>query len=55
MTTIAASYGGTAGPQVSYTYDSANRLTSIARTDRAEPAPAVNTNIVYDNANRVSQ
>ncbi len=32
MTGIASSYGGTTGPQVSFTYDNAGRMTKIART-----------------------
>jgi RHS repeat-associated protein len=53
MTTITTSYGGTAGPQVVYTYDPANRLTTIVRTVGPN-FPGVNSNIWYDNANRVA-
>ena len=31
-TAISTSYGGTAGPQVQYTYDEANRLTFVSRS-----------------------
>ena len=56
LTTIAASYGGTAGPQVVYNYDNANRLTSILRTNVASgvSGTTVATSLVYDNANRLT-
>jgi RHS repeat-associated protein len=52
LTTIAASYGGTAGPQVVLGYDAGNRLTSLSRTIGGI-GTAVNTSIVYDAANRL--
>ncbi len=56
LTTIAASYGGTAGPQVVFNYDPANRLTSILRTNAANgpSGTTVATTLVYDNANRLT-
>jgi hypothetical protein len=53
MTTITTSYGGTAGPQVVYTCDPANRLTTIVRTVGPN-FPGVNTNIWYDEVVRFS-
>jgi hypothetical protein len=56
LTTIAASYSGTAGPQVVYNDDNANRLTSVLRTNVANgPSGAtVATTLMYDNANRLT-
>ncbi|MGC8642678.1 MAG: RHS repeat-associated core domain-containing protein [Isosphaeraceae bacterium] len=53
LTTIAASYGGTAGPQVDFGYDPGNRLTSISRTIGGS-GTEVNTTIAYDAANRLT-
>ena len=54
LTTITTAYGGTAGPQASYNYDSANRIVAILRqVGSSTTATEVNTTIVYDNANRV--
>jgi YD repeat-containing protein len=54
LTTITTSYGGTAGPQVAYTYDDASRLTAISRQiGSSDTATEVNTTIGYDNDNRV--
>ena len=54
MTTITTSYGGTAGPQVAFTYDNGGRLTStLAQIGSEYTATEVNTTITYDAANRV--
>ncbi len=52
LTTISASYNGSAGPQVVLGYDPGNRETSISRTIGGS-GTSVNTSIVYDPANRV--
>jgi len=51
LTEVASTYGGTAGPQVVYTHDQANRLTSESRTIASSDA-SVNTTYSYDAANR---
>jgi RHS repeat-associated protein len=51
LTTITTSYGGTAGPQVVYSYDAANRMTSIVRTV-AGAGTQVISSFNYDAANR---
>jgi RHS repeat-associated protein len=51
LTTITTSYGGTSGPQVVYTYDPANRMTSIVRTI-AGAGTQVISSFNYDAANR---
>jgi YD repeat-containing protein len=48
---VATSYGGTAGPQVAYGYDSGGRLTSADRTIGGS-GDSVNTTYGYDAANR---
>ena len=53
FTTIAASYGGTAGPQVALGYDPGNRLTSISRTIGGSGVE-VSTTLSYDAANRLT-
>ena len=51
MTQVATSYGGTAGPQVAFGYDSGGRLTSADRTIGGS-GDSVNTSYGYDAANR---
>ena len=51
VTGIASSYGGTAGPQVTITYDSGGRITAESRTIGGTGL-AVNTSLSYDAANR---
>jgi len=51
VTTVATSYGGTAGPVVTYSYDAASRLTSSTGTIGTD-GTAVSTSISYDAANR---
>jgi RHS repeat-associated protein len=54
VTLITTTYGGTAGPQISFGYDNGSRLTSISRQiGSSTTATEVNTTIVYDAANRV--
>ena len=54
MTGITTSYGGTAGPQISFNYDNGGRLTSTSRQiGSGGTATQVNTTIVYDAGNRV--
>jgi RHS repeat-associated protein len=53
VTRVTTSYGGNDGPQVSFGYDNANRLTSTSRQIGSGNATQVNTTIVYDNGNRV--
>ena len=49
ITTTATSYGGTAGPQVTYTYDG-GRLTARFATSGggSKPTPRINTTYSYD-------
>ncbi len=51
VTGVAASYGGTAGPQVAVTYDSGGRITAESRTIGGSGL-AVNTSLVYDADNQ---
>ena len=51
LTEITTSYGGTAGPQVVYTYDPANRMTAESRTIGSS-GTSVNTSFSYDAADR---
>ena len=51
MTKVATSYGGTAGPQVAFGYDSGGRMTSADRTIGGS-GDSVNTSYGYDAANR---
>ncbi len=51
VTGVATSYGGTAGPQVAYNYDSGGRMTSELRTIGGS-GTSVNTSFSYDAANR---
>ena len=51
MTQVATSYGGTAGPQVAFGYDSGGRLTSADRTIGGS-GDSVNTSYGYDAGNR---
>ena len=51
VTGVAASYGGTAGPQVAISYDSGGRITSESRTIGGA-GTAVNTGFSYDAADR---
>ena len=53
VTSITQSFGGTAGPQLTYGYDNGSRLTSISRQIGSGTPTQVNTTIVYDAANRV--
>jgi len=54
LTSSATSYGGTVGPQITYTYDSGGRLTAVSRTSGTiSDATEVNTTISYDAANQV--
>ena len=53
LTTIASTYGGSAGPQVALTYDAANRLTGQSRTIGGS-GTAVNSTFAYDPANRLT-
>ena len=51
VTSVATSYGGTAGPQVAFGYDSGGRLTSADRTIGGS-GDSVNTSYSYDAGNR---
>jgi RHS repeat-associated protein len=51
---VTTTYGGTAGPQISFNYDNGSRLTSASRQiGSSNTATEVNTTVVYDAANRV--
>ena len=54
VTTIQQSFGGTVGPQLTFGYDYASRLTSTSRqSGTSSTATEVNTSVGYDAANRV--
>ena len=52
MTGITTSYGGSAGPQVTFTYDNGGRLTFASGTIGGS-GTEINTTYTYDGANRV--
>ena len=52
MTDVSTSYGGTAGPLITFTYDNGGRLTNTSRTGPGS-SDQVNTTITYDSDNRV--
>ena len=53
LTTIAASYGGTAGPVVGFGYDAAGRLTSLSRTIGGSGTD-ITSSYAYDNDDRLT-
>jgi RHS repeat-associated protein len=53
MTLVSATYGGTAGPEAAFSYDPANRLTSIYREVGPLSSTVISTTITYDSTNRV--
>jgi len=52
---VTTTYGGTAGPQISFGYDSGGLLTSVSRqVGSSSTATEVNTTISYDAADRIT-